>query len=86
MTAIDATFPLHPALCIVGAMMLFAVLSINCLYRRWNLGVTFLSFWVLVENVMFATNGILWYDNADIKLYVYCDICMYAVPSKILQR
>ncbi|KZV71166.1 STE3-domain-containing protein [Peniophora sp. CONT] len=42
--------------------------------HNWNLGVTFLCFWLLLENVTNTVDAIVWSDNYDIKLYVYCDI------------
>ncbi|VDB95786.1 unnamed protein product [Peniophora sp. CBMAI 1063] len=39
-----------------------------------NIGVAFLCFWLFFENLTGAINTIIWSDNADIKLYVYCDI------------
>ncbi|KZV68498.1 fungal pheromone STE3G-protein-coupled receptor, partial [Peniophora sp. CONT] len=40
----------------------------------WNLGVAFLCFWLLLENLGQAANAIIWSDNAEIKYYVYCDV------------
>ena len=33
-----------------------------------------MCFWLFLENLLNAINSIIWSDNADIKLYVYCDI------------
>ena len=55
-------------------MMLLLVLLTSFVRQSWNLGVAFLCFWLLLENLTFGINAIVWADNADIKAYVYCDI------------
>ena len=72
--AVDPTYPMRPIACILAAMMLLLVLANSLIRRNWNLGVTFLCLWVLVDNVLEALNTIIWSDNANIKFYVYCDI------------
>ncbi|VDC05731.1 unnamed protein product [Peniophora sp. CBMAI 1063] len=74
MGAADPTFPLYPIACIIASMLLLTVLFSSFVRQSWNLGVAFLCFWLFFENLTFAINAIIWSDNADIKLYVYCDI------------
>ena len=74
MAAADPTYPLYPIACILSALMLLLLFLSSFIRQSWNLGVAFLCFWLLVENVTSAVNAIVWADNADIKLYVYCDI------------
>ena len=74
MNKIDLTYPLYPIVCFAAATLLLLVLLACLVRRRWNRGVLFLCFWLQIENVMAGINGILWSDNADIKLYAYCDI------------
>lgn len=74
MAAVDPTYPLYPIACIVSAAMLLLVLLNNLVRQGWNLGVTFLCFWLFVENLANGINAVIWSDNADVKLYVYCDI------------
>ncbi|VDC07897.1 unnamed protein product [Peniophora sp. CBMAI 1063] len=54
--------------------MLLLVLLSSFTRHNWNLGVTFLCFWLFVESVADGVGCILWSNNADIKHYVYCDI------------
>lgn len=54
--------------------MLLLLLFNSYLRRSWNLGVTFLCFWLFVENVTNGVNAIIWADNTEIKLDIYCDI------------
>ncbi|KZV69113.1 fungal pheromone STE3G-protein-coupled receptor [Peniophora sp. CONT] len=54
--------------------MMLLVLTVSFVRQSWNLGVTFLCFWLFFELVTTAASAIIWSDNADIKLYVYCDI------------
>ncbi|VDC00591.1 unnamed protein product [Peniophora sp. CBMAI 1063] len=54
--------------------MLFLVLLTSFIRQSWNLGVAFLCFWLLLDNLTLGINSIIWSDNADVKLYVYCDI------------
>ena len=74
MAAADPTFPLLPIACILSAVMLFLVSLTGIIRHSWNLGVAFLCFWLFFENLTLAVNTIAWADNADIKLYAYCDI------------
>ncbi|KZV68508.1 STE3-domain-containing protein [Peniophora sp. CONT] len=74
MAAGDPTYPLYPIACILAAVGLLLVLLTSFVRQSWNLGVTFLSFWLFIENLFDAVNAIIWSDNADIKHYVYCDI------------
>ncbi|KZV64049.1 STE3-domain-containing protein [Peniophora sp. CONT] len=74
MGAVDPTFPLYPIACSLATAMLLLVLLTSFARRSWNLGVTFLTFWLMVENLAGAINSIAWADNADVKFVVYCDI------------
>ena len=58
----------------MASAVLLMVLTTSFIRQRWNLGVTFLCFWLFIENLTTGANAIIWSDNADIKLYVYCDI------------
>ncbi|KZV71174.1 fungal pheromone STE3G-protein-coupled receptor, partial [Peniophora sp. CONT] len=70
----DPTYPLYPIACILASVMLFLVLTTSFVRQSWNLGVTFLCLWLCFELLAGAVDAIIWSDNADIKLYVYCDI------------
>ncbi|KZV69107.1 STE3-domain-containing protein [Peniophora sp. CONT] len=74
MDAVDPTYLLYPIACLLASAMLLLVLTTSFVRQSWNLGVTFLCFWLFLELVTFAVNAIVWSDNADVKLYVYCDI------------
>ncbi|VDB95521.1 unnamed protein product [Peniophora sp. CBMAI 1063] len=74
MAAADPTYPLYPIACILAAAMLLLVLLTSFIRQTWNLGVAFLCFWLFFENLAGGADAIIWSDNADIKLYVYCDI------------
>ncbi|VDC03117.1 unnamed protein product [Peniophora sp. CBMAI 1063] len=54
-------------------MLLFVLLT-SFVRQSWNLGVAFLCFWLFIENLIYAVNAIIWFDNADVKLYAYCDL------------
>ncbi|KZV59166.1 fungal pheromone STE3G-protein-coupled receptor [Peniophora sp. CONT] len=74
MDAADPTYPLYPIACILAAAMLLLVLLTSFARQNWNLGVTFLCFWLFFENLTQAVNAFIWSNNAQIKLYIYCDI------------
>ena len=74
MTAFDPTYPLYPTVSIVSATLLLLVLLTSFIRQSWNLGIAFLCFWLFWENLANGVNAVIWADNADIKLYVYCDI------------
>ncbi|KZV74000.1 STE3-domain-containing protein [Peniophora sp. CONT] len=72
--SVNPTYPLYPIACVLSATMLLLVLLTSFIRQSWNLGVAFLCFWLFFENLTSGVNGIIWADNADIRLYVYCDI------------
>ena len=74
MGAVDPTYPLYPIACLLAAAMLLSVLLTSLVRQSWNLGVAFLCFWLFWDNLFGAVNAIIWSDNGDIRLYVYCDI------------
>ncbi|VDB95777.1 unnamed protein product [Peniophora sp. CBMAI 1063] len=74
MAGVDPTYPLYPIDCFLAAAMLLLVLLTGFIRQSWNLGVAFLCFWLFIEVLTAGIDAIIWSDNADIKLYVYCDI------------
>ena len=74
MGAVDPTYPLLPAATLLSAGMVALVLLTSFVRQNWNLGVIFLCSWLFIESVVNSVNFILWSDNGDIKLFVYCDI------------
>ncbi|VDC06401.1 unnamed protein product [Peniophora sp. CBMAI 1063] len=74
MPTVDPTYPLYPAASFMAAMMLLLVLFLTLIHKSWNLGVLFLNFWLLSENLVRGANAIVWSDNAEIKNFIYCDI------------
>ena len=83
MGAVDPTYPLYPIISLLSAGMALLVLLTSFIRQSWNLGLAFLCFWLFLENLTGAIDQIIWSDNADIKLYVYCDIgeCPYVLGS-----
>ncbi|KZV71049.1 hypothetical protein PENSPDRAFT_684918 [Peniophora sp. CONT] len=69
--AADPTYPVFPIAYFVAASMLLLVLFTSFIRQQWNLGVTFLCFWLLVESIADGANFIIWSDNAEVKLWVY---------------
>ncbi|KZV63370.1 hypothetical protein PENSPDRAFT_589982 [Peniophora sp. CONT] len=74
MPTFDPTYPLYPIACVLSAAMLLLVLLTSLVRQNWNFGVASLCFWLFFENLTEGVNAILWSDNADVKLSVYCDI------------
>ncbi|VDC04254.1 unnamed protein product [Peniophora sp. CBMAI 1063] len=73
MSAVNPSYPLYSIVSFTGATMLFLVLLTSIVRRRWNRGVFFLCFWLMIEDFMAGINGIVWADSMDIHHYVYCD-------------
>ena len=80
---VDPTYPLCPIACFLSAAMLLLVLLTSFVRQSWNLGVAFLCFWLFWDDLTLGINAIIWSDNADIKLYVYCDIGLCLLGSSI---
>ena len=81
LAAVDPTYPLYPIASIVAAAMLLLVLFTSFIRQSWNLGVAFLCFWLFFENLTDGINAIIWSDNADVKLYIYCDIGQWSMRA-----
>ena len=77
MAAVDPTYPLYSIACLLASAMLLLVLLTSFIRQSWNFGVALLCFWLFLENLIGGIDAIIWSDNADIKLYAYCDIGMY---------
>ncbi|VDB95781.1 unnamed protein product [Peniophora sp. CBMAI 1063] len=74
MAAVDPTYPLYPIACLLAAAMLLLLLLTSFVRQSWNLGVALLCFWLFFETLTDGIDSIIWSDNADVELYVYCDI------------
>ena len=74
MVAADPSYPLFPIFSFVAAILLLFVMTLSLIRQRYNLGVAFLCFWLFVDNVTSGIDAIVWSDNADVKLSIYCDI------------
>ena len=72
--AVDPTYPLYPVVCTLAATLLIFVLLTSFIRQNCNLGVAFLCFWLILENLALGVDAVLWSDNADVRLHVYCDI------------
>ena len=73
--AADPTYPLYPIASVVAAALLFLVLLTSFVRQSWNFGIASLCFWLFCENLLGGINAVIWSDNFDVKLHVYCDIC-----------
>ena len=76
MGPVDPSYPLYPILLVIAATGTLLVLLTSFIRQSWNLGVASLCFWLFLENLAEAVNAIVWSDNADVKLYAWCDIGM----------
>ena len=74
MRAVDPTYPLYPIACLISSVMLLLVLLTSFVRQSWNFGVASLCSWLLLELLLGGISAVIWSDNGDIKLYVYCDI------------
>ena len=72
--AADPTYPLYPIANILAAALLLLVFLTSAIRRSWNLGLAFLCFWLFFEALADGVNGIVWANDADVRLSVYCDI------------
>ena len=72
--AADPTYPALPIASVLACVMLIMVLLSSFVRQSWNLGVAFLCFWLFFECLTAGVNAIIWSDNANVKLYIYCDI------------
>jgi hypothetical protein len=60
------------------------MLATGIIRQSWNLGVSFLCFWLFLELLTEGIDSIIWSDNADLKLYVYCDIGELSSVASVL--
>ena len=71
---IDPTYPFFPIVSFLASFSMLILLLTRIVSQKWNLGVTFLCFWLVLQNLANGINAILWSDNAGVRLYVYCDL------------
>ena len=74
MVAAEPSFPLYPIACFLASILLLLVLLTSFIRQSWNFGVALLCFWLFFENLFFSVNTIVWSNNFDVKLSIYCDI------------
>ena len=79
--AVDPTYPLYPIANLLAAVMLLLVLLTSFVRQSWNLGVAFLCFWLFFECLTEGVGAVIWSDNADVKLYIYCDIGQWSMRA-----
>ena len=66
-------YPAIPVTGFISSTLLLLVLITSIERRSWNFGLTVLCVCVFVENFFGSIETVIWKDNADIKLYVFCD-------------
>ncbi|VDB88615.1 unnamed protein product [Peniophora sp. CBMAI 1063] len=66
-------YPIIPVTAFVSSALLLLVLISSAERRSWNFGLTVLCVCVFVENFCGAIETVMWKDNADVKLYTFCD-------------
>jgi hypothetical protein len=72
--AVDPTYPLYSVFSIICAALMLLVLMTSFIRNSWNLGVSFLCFWIFWELLFAGIDSVIWSNNAEIKFLVYCDI------------
>jgi len=70
----DPSYPLYPIACIICALGLALVLATSFIRQGRNIGIFLLCSYLFLYNFTAGINAIIWADNSDIKLLVYCDI------------
>ena len=83
MAPVDPTYPLWPIASFLASVMLLLVLLTSFVRQSWNFGVALLCFWLFLENLTGGIDAILWSDNFDIKLDVYCDVGSYMLATSV---
>lgn len=74
MRAVDPTYPLFPVASFLATALILILLITRSIRQSWNLGVALLCFCLLLQNVTNGVNAIIWSDNVEAELQVYCDI------------
>jgi len=70
----DPSYPLFPVASIVCAASIALVLSTSFVRQSLNTGLLLLCVYLFVENLLVGVDAIIWADNSDVRLHVYCDI------------
>ena len=58
----------------ISAALVLVILITNTVRRTFNLGLFMICLGLFCLNITFGVGSVVWADNVDIKLYVYCDI------------
>lgn len=84
MGAVDPSYPLLPVVYFLSSLMTIVVLVTGVVRQSWNLGVTFLCFWLSVEGLVDEANFIIWSSGSEVKHHVYCDIGSCNLPKQMM--
>ena len=74
MSPVVPAYPLYPIACIFASLGLLLVLLTNFVRQSWNTGIALLCSVLFVVDVASVANMVIWSDNGDVKLHMYCDI------------
>lgn len=71
--SLDPTYPLMPVLNFVGGIC--ALVPFPWMLQSWNVGAAALSIWVSLKCLNSFINMVVWRDNWELQVPVFCDIC-----------
>ena len=66
-------YPAIPVTAFISSALLLLVLITSLERRSWNFGLTMLCFCVFIENFFGAIETVVWRNDAEIRLLVFCD-------------
>jgi len=72
----DSTYPLYPIASIMCSVALTLLLATQYIRQSWNIALLLLCVYLIVGNLCYGINTIVWARDWDVKLLVYCDISM----------
>jgi hypothetical protein len=74
----NPTYPLVPVCNVIAAVLV--LLPLKQLFHAWNVGLCVLSVWLFLACLSMTVSTIVWKNNVDLVLPVFCDIgesCMF---------
>ena len=73
----DPTYPLVPVANLLAACLVVHSLVSSGLRGAYTRGVVILGAWILMGDLITAVQAIVWRNSYDVRIPVFCDICVY---------
>ena len=72
-------YPEIPVLSFISAAL--TLVPLIWYLRARNIAAVAIGVWLSITNVIYAVDALVWAGDTDIKVSVWCDICMFSFTT-----